>query len=172
MSLLTSPAGVDQETDTLEKTVPAHLIQLAIEECVRQGYEFRSDIQMRLDQNIAAKVSKYADGWQLKRIARRIDDTASACLRRLNADDAKEMLYCAAMFSLVLVDEGLLDDPANIAVLVALLLMEDAKDENKDEQGNQPLYALAEARWRSKAKEMLVTAHLSGLYLKRHKLCN
>ena len=72
------------------------------------------------------------DPFSVSRLARRVDDVARALLEDLSPDDPRHGLYCCAMFVLLLVDEGRLFDVQNQAVLVAMLLMDDVKDDKKD----------------------------------------
>jgi hypothetical protein len=166
MSQLTMPGSVQQEIATLEKAVPAHMLVLMIEACARQGYECRSDILMHLN-NAAASPLAGLDAFTIARLAKRIDDIAVSLLNSLSPDDPREGLYCCAMFCLKLVDEGLLEDKQNQAVLVSLLLLDDAKDDRKDVNGATAVWRLEEAKWKAKASDMLLRAHLQGLFLRR-----
>jgi hypothetical protein len=68
------------------------------------------------------------------------------------------------MFPLLLVDEGLLDDKTCQAVLVALLLMEDAKNDDPDVDGLRPVWSVNERLWRKEAGYLITRAQLQGLY--------
>jgi len=61
--------------------------------------------------------------------------------------------------------KGRLLDVQNQAVLVSLLLMDDIKDERKDQYGNEPVWRLEGRKWQEKAKKMLRRANLMGYYV-------
>ena len=69
------------------------------------------------------------------------------------------------MFVLTLVDEGRFLDATNQAVLVAMLLMDDVKDDRPDVDGALPVWRVEEIKWKAEAKKMLLRANLMGLYL-------
>jgi hypothetical protein len=169
MSQLMMPGSVHPEIATLEKAVPAHMLALMLEGCGRQGYECRSDILMHLNNAAAAPLAKL-DAFSISRLAKKIDDISTSLLNHLSPDDPRDGLYCCAMFCLKLVDEGLLDDKQNQAVLVSLLLIDDVKDDRKDVQGQSSVWEVDEARWKAKAGDMLFRAHLLGLYLRRSRV--
>jgi hypothetical protein len=99
------------------------------------------------------------------RLARRVDDVARSLLHDLSPDDPRHGLYCCAMFILKLVDEHRLDDRQNQAVLVALLLMDDVRDDRKDAGGQEPVWRLEERQWKEEAGRLLFRAMMQGLYL-------
>jgi hypothetical protein len=66
----------------------------------------------------------------------------------------------------MLADEELFPDPRNQAVLVALLLLDDVKNDKPDVNGELPVWKLDEILWKTEAKKMLRRANLMGLYLK------
>lgn len=169
MSQLMMPVSEAQEIATLERAVPAHMLVLMLEACARQGYECRSDILKHLNNAAAAALTGH-DNFSISRLAKRIDDIAVRCLHRLNPDNPVDGVYCCAMFCLKLVDEGLLDDKQNQAVLVSLMLIDDARDTNKDVNGQGQLRRVDEVFWKQKAGDMLLSAHLQGLYLRTIKM--
>lgn len=169
MTQLMMPASAAQEIATLEKAVPAHMLVLMLEECARRGYECRSDILKHLN-NAAAAALTGLDNLSISRLAKRVDDIAVNLLNRLSPEQPVDGLYCVAMFCLKLVDEGLLDDKKNQAVLVSLMLIDDAKDDNKDVNGQGQLSRVDEVFWKQKAGDMLLSAHLQGLYLRTVKM--
>lgn len=166
MSQLTMSGSARQEIATLEKAVPAHMLVLMLEACGRQGYECRSDILTHLNNAASAPLARL-DAFSISRLARKIDEIATGLLTHLSPDDPRDGLYCCAMFCLKLVDEGLLDDKQNQAVLVSLMLIDDVKDDRKDVQGQSAVWEVDETRWKAKAGDMLFRAHLQGLYLRR-----
>ncbi|WP_339084788.1 hypothetical protein [Hyphomicrobium sp. ghe19] len=147
------------------------MLVLMLEACARQGFECRSDILMHLN-NAAASPLAGLDAFSISRLAKRIDDIAVSLLTHLSPDDPRDGLYCTAMFCLKLVDEGLLEDKQNQAVLVSLMLIDDVKDDQKDVNGAESVWRVDEARWKASAGNMLHRAHLQGLYLRTIKMCN
>lgn len=171
MNQLTMQVSAQKEIAALEKAVPAHMLVLMIEACARLGFECRSDILMHLN-NAAISPLAGLDEFSIARLAKRVDDIAVGLLTHLSPDDPRDGLYCCAMFCLRLIDEGLLDDKQNQAVLVSLLLLDDAKDDRKDVNGAEAVWRVDEARWKSKASDMMLRANLQGLYLRTIKSCN
>lgn len=153
-----------QELKVVERCVPAHMLFLMMEECQKIGYELRSDVMHHLN---VASVTPLAglDTLSVARLARRVDDVARSLLHDLSPDDPRHGLYCCAMFILKLVDEHRLDDRQNQAVLVALLLMDDVRDDRKDAGGQEPVWRLEERQWKEEAGRLLFRAMMQGLYL-------
>lgn len=147
----------------VELALPAHLMFLMMEECRQAGYELREDVQHKLNVASASPLSRL-DTLSVARLAKEIDDVARSLLHDLSPDDPRDGLYCCVQFCLKLVDEGRLNDPQNMAVLVALLLMDDIKDERKDGAGNEAVWRLEEKRWKDKAGAMMMRAVLQGYY--------
>ena len=65
----------------------------------------------------------------------------------------------------MLADEGRIEDKTNMSVLVAMLLMDDVKDDRPDKQGELAPWRLDEMRWKEKAKKLIRLANLMGLYI-------
>lgn len=147
----------------VELALPAHMMFLMMEECRKAGYELREDVQHRLNVASASPLSRL-DTFSVARLAKEIDDAARALLHDLSPDDPRDGLYCCVQFALKLVDEGRLNDPKNMAVLVALLLMDDIKDERKDGAGNEAVWHIEEKRWKDAAGRMMMRAVLQGYY--------
>jgi len=137
-----------------------------MEECQKAGFELRADAQHRLNVAAAAPLARL-DAFSVSRVATRVDALARSLLRDLSPEDAVEGLHCCAMFCLTLVDEGCLDDKTNMAVLVSLMLIEDAKDDKPDDAGNSLVAELKQARWRSAARRLHSRAALQGVFLPR-----
>jgi hypothetical protein len=104
------------------------------------------------------------DALSISRVAKRVDEVATTLLRDLSADDPREALYVCAMFALLLVEEDRVFDKGNQAVLVALLLMEDVKDEEPDVDGFRPVWMVNEKKWKAAAGKLLNRAMIMGLY--------
>jgi hypothetical protein len=153
-----------RDVDIVSRGVPAHMMALMVEACMRQGFEVRADVFHHLSMAAGTVLAKL-DTFSIARLAKRIDEVATTLLTDLSPDDAREGLYCTCMFVLLLVTEDVFADVTNQAVLVATLFMDDAKDDKPDVNGNLPVYAVKETRWTVKAKSMLLRANLMGLYL-------
>ena len=150
-----------QETLAVEMSVPAHMMVLMIEACQKAGIEGRADFLHKLNVAAAGPLAGL-DQVAVSRAARRVDDVAIALLRDLAPNDPVEGLHCCAMFALMLADEGLIRDPKCQAVLVSLLLIEDAKAEHPTEAS---VVRLDEQRWKSAASKLVGRARLLGLYV-------
>ena len=153
----------ERDQQVIERSVPAHMLVLMLEECKKAGFELRSDVMHHLNMAAAAPMANL-DPFSVSRLARRIDDVARALLDDLSPDDPRHGLYCCAMFVLVLVDEGRIFDVQNQAVLVTMLLMDDVKDDSKDVKGQGAIWRVEEIKWKSAAKKMLHRAMLAGFY--------
>ena len=156
---------VARDRAVVERILPAFMLVIAAGEAKKQGYLLRADVVHRLNMASAAPLAAL-DDFTIRRLARRADDAATSLLRDLNPDDSREAIYCLATFVLLLVDKGVLNDRQNQAVLVSLLLRDDARDAGKDDHGKAAVWRLDEAKWTRKAKDLLHRANLQGLYLK------
>ena len=147
----------------IELALPAMMLFLMMEACVKMGIEARSDVMHKV--NMASAVPfKAIDMLSIPAVAKQTDDFARSLLRDLNPSDPREGLYVCAMFILLLVDEGRLTDPKSMAVLAALLLIEDVKDEEPDVNGFRPVWFANELKWKAEAGKLLNRAMLQGLY--------
>ena len=160
---------LDQNSDKflIQQCIPAHLLFLMLEECEKEGLEMRSDVKHKLNVATVAPVAD-KDPVTVRRVALHTDTVAVSLLHLLAPDDPRHGLYACAMFVLLLVAEGRLQDKGNMAVLVALMLMEDAKDDRKDTAGNDPIWHLEERKLRDEAKKLVRRANLSGYYLQNN----
>jgi hypothetical protein len=140
------------------------MLVLMLEQVFKAGYAARPDVLHHLNMSTMLAL-KDLDDLGVSRVAKKIDDTATMLLNALAPDDPVEGLFACVMFTLMLVDEGLLKDRHNQAVLVSLLLFEDSILEDKDVEGNLAVRPLKEAAWKKAAGHMLLRAQLTGLYL-------
>ena len=152
-----------RDLTVIETALPAHMMFLMMEECQKAGYELRADVMHHLNVASVAPLSRI-DTFSVARLAKQIDDAARSLLRDLSPDDPRHGLYCCAQFILTLIDEGRWSDARNQAVLVALLLMDDAKNDDKDAYGNEAVWRVEEQRWKEGAKKLLQRAMLLGFY--------
>ena len=146
----------------IRRCLPAHMMYLMMEEASKTGWTMRADMLHRLSNAAGAPLARL-DPMDVSRLAKRIDDHAGALLRDLSSNDSVEGLFTCAMFAMVLVDEGYLQDRQNMAVLVALLLLDDAKSDSPDVEGVRPEYAIKHTLWMAGAKKMLGRAVFMGI---------
>ena len=146
-----------RDTARVELAVPAHLLVLMAHELAKDGWRLRGDVERYLH-NASVLPLAGLDELGVARIARRIDEVSRTLLHRLAPDEPRQGLLAVASFVLLLVDEGLFDDPDNQAVLASLLLVEEAREE--------PEWRFAEAAARQAAHRLLAQARLLGLYLR------
>ncbi|MCL4743860.1 MAG: hypothetical protein KJZ83_00445 [Burkholderiaceae bacterium] len=147
----------------IEQCLPAHMLFLMMEECKKAGFELRADVMHHLNLAAVAPLSQI-DMLSIARLSKRVDEAATALLRDLSPDDPRHGLYCCAQFILTLVDEGRWLDARNQAVLVALLLMDDVKDDRKDVKGEGAVWRLEERKWQKAARKILRRAMTLGFY--------
>ena len=153
-----------RDSAIVELALPAHMLFLMMEECQKAGLELRADVMHYLNMAAVKPLAK-CDQLSVSRLARRIDDCSRTLLNNLSPDDPRHGLYVCANFALLLVSEGRIEEKDNMAVLVSLLLMDDVKDDRKDEAGNEVVWRFEEKKWIDEAKRLLSSAFLMGLYL-------
>jgi hypothetical protein len=153
----------DHDRQLVERCLPAHMMVLMMEECQKIGLEMRPDVLHRLNVASIAPLAK-SDAFTVARLAMRVDDAARTLLNDLSPDDPRHGLYSCAMFAITLVDEGRIADVKNMAVLVALMLMDDLKDDAPDEQGQGVVWRLQEQKLKQEAKKLLGRCALMGLF--------
>lgn len=154
-----------REQVTVERALPAQMMLAMNDMCTSRGLTvLRPDVLQKLQTAVVAPLAQL-DNMSISRNAKVIDSHATTLLNDLSPDDPRDGLYCCAMFCLMLVDEGRLEDKTNMAVLVAMLLMDDVKDDRPDKQGEIAPWRLDEMRWKAKAKTLIRRANLMGLYM-------
>ena len=154
-----------RDTAVVELALPAYMMAYMVEATQKRGFILRADVIAHLGRAAVLPLTRIAEA-SVSLMARKITDAAAELLRELNPADPRHGLYCLAMFVLMLVDEELFPDPRNQAVLVALLLLDDVKNDKPDVNGELPVWKLDEILWKTEAKKMLRCANLMGLYLK------
>ena len=160
---------VVRDRRAVELALPAHLLAVMLAQVAKDGVEMRIDLRHRV--NLAAILPlKKLDELSVARVAQRIDSLAVTLLRLIKTDSPREALYQVAMFAIVLVDEGYFADVQNMAVLVAMLLLEDVKSEEPDVNGARPVWSAHEAKWRSAARDLLRAAQWLGYYAQTEQL--
>lgn len=149
----------------MELCLPAHLMTLMVEQTSKKGFALRMDVAHNMNVASVAPMSEL-DVFSIRRIAKRVDDVANTLLHGLAPEDPRDGLYACCVFCMVLVEEGLLTDKTNQAVLVAMLLLDDLKDERPDTEGQLAVWKMREKKWDQEARGMLLRANLQGLYLR------
>ena len=150
------------ETGRVELALPAHLLVLTAEQAQRKGWELRPDMMIHLNRASVVPL-RGLDHFSVARLAKRVDDAAQSILFGFEDDHECHPLATAAVFTTLLVHEGLFFDVKNEAVLASLLLIEDLKHEGAEYRYNEKLLI-------REAKKWLTRANLSGLYVKQQAL--
>src|SRR5262245_24255998 len=115
-----------KERVLVEHCLPAHQFALMAEHGAREGWELRADIVRYLNNAAVAPLKGLAPG-DVQRVARQVDELAHALMRDTSLNDPRYGFMCCSLFTLRLVDEKLFPDARNQAVLVSLLMVEEAK---------------------------------------------
>ena len=152
-----------RDREVAERAVPAMMLFLMMENCKKIGMEMRADVLHHLNRASIAPLSQL-DTVSISRVAKQVDDVATTLLREFSVDDPREGLYVAAMFVLMLVEEGKMRDKGNQAVLVSLMLVDDVRDEEPDDNGFRPVWTLNEKKWKDAAGKLMNRALIMGFY--------
>ena len=156
-----SPAQAEllrnQERERVELGLPAHLLFLTLEEVTRKKvYEFRPDIFIKLNQSAVLHLAGL-DNLTIARVAKKIDDAAKTLISVPSQEDSRHVLACSCFWILKLVDEGLFTDRTNMAVVVALLLINDMREMGSEWLNDEAIASKT-------AGTMLQRAKLLGYY--------
>lgn len=149
---------VAAETESVSLAVPAQMMTLMFDECRKKGWVLRMDVVHKLTLSCGVPLRGF-DSLSVQRLAKVIDDHATQLLHDISPDAPQDGLHIVAMFVLFLVDRGLIADVRAVVVVVALLLMEDIKDE----KGEWPF---RERFLKEQAGKLLAKANRRGLYNK------
>lgn len=147
----------------LERAIPAYMMLLMLDRCKAEGFEARADLRHHLNVASVAPLSQ-ANGKGVAFLAREVERVSQLLTKDLGADTALEGLYVCAAFALLLVDEGRLQDKGNQAVLCGMLILDDAKDETPDVNGERPVWAIKSRQLEDAAGKMILRANLLGFY--------
>ena len=153
----------NRDREVVERATPAMMLFLMMEACKTIGMEMRADVMHHLNQASIAPLSGL-DTVSISRVAKQVDDVATTLLRDFSVDDPREGLYVAAMFTLMLVEEGKMRDQGNQAVLVSMMLLDDVRDEEPDDNGFRPVWTLNEKKWKDAAGKLMNRALIMGFY--------
>lgn len=146
---------LERDRRVLIRTVPPHLILVALEDLNKSGETFRKDVVDALTVAVMAPLSGL-DELSISRLVKKTDETASALLRELGCNTAREVILTAAGWVARLVDEGMMPDPGNQSVLVSLHLLDEAQ-EDPENWGYSPF------RLKMLTDNMMTRAKLHGL---------
>lgn len=163
-----TPLGLIGHTDVdkelVEASLPAYLMLMAVHNCHRNQIDLRADVAHHLDRASAAPFSGL-HGIDARRVAQKVEDTTKTLLNCLDSSEPRESLYACALFTLRLVDEGFLSDQTNMAVMVALLLMNDLDDaENGTPDDAYARLLGTRESWSRKAGALHTRAALLGYF--------
>lgn len=116
----------DLDRPVVEDCLPAHMMALMAERIKAEGWSLRADIARNINQASIAPLAKL-DPLSQHRIARKVDEAATALLYALAPDNPSKGLITVCHWVLELVEEGLIQDVQSQAVLTSLLLSEEIK---------------------------------------------
>lgn len=145
-----------REHRAAELALPAHLLWVMTDDVRKKGWIPRADVFEHLNRGAAAALNGL-DQVSIPRVAKRIDDLARDILREMHFDDERDGLISCAMLVSKLVEERLYPDTTNQAVLVSLLLIDDAMDAGSELPFN-------EARIKQNVGRMLSKLATAGYY--------
>lgn len=147
-----------EELEYAELCLPAHMLFLMSEEVKKRGYEFRADMQNYLNNASIAPLNKLA-AHDIQRIATKVDNAAHSLMRELDLDTAQQALLAVAVFVINLVDKRVFPDPRNMAVLIAMTLLEEWKTDEGEWRGRM-------AEFEAFAQRLWLRAQVLGFYVK------
>jgi len=149
-----------EEKALIEQCLPGHMMHLMSRGVVAAGYQLRPDILQKLNVSSAAPLAALSSDLEaVKRCAKEIEAIGTKLLWDLSPDDPVHGLYACAVFCLLLVEERRLADAQNMAVLVAMVLMDDLKSEGFTES-----YHYKEKILEAEAHKLITKAVKAGYY--------
>ena len=117
------------KTRAIEEALPAHLIQYLVHELKKRGWEFREDLAHYCNTAALRALRDVPEAF-VQSIAREIEALGEDILTVVSNDDPRHTLCAVAYLTCRLVDEGRYPDPEAVPVKAALLILEDAAQEN------------------------------------------
>lgn len=117
-----------RDKDILLRTVPCYMMLLAVRELNRQGEKIRADMDHNLEVGSYAPMSGL-DVLSVSRLAKRTDEIALNILKDVSPNNAHDMLLATSYLMARLVEEGHIKDVTSQAVLIAMALIEEAREE-------------------------------------------
>lgn len=127
----------------VEDILPAHMMSLALDRLYAEGFEVRLDTRGYLN-NSMLKSLKKCPGQELV-IAHKADDAARAIMNHVGFDDAVTAVVAISLLLVKLVDENLYLDPSNQAILSALQIVADTREDENPDTANTLRVAEAKA---------------------------
>lgn len=115
----------------VEDLLPAHIMSVAIDKLYEEGFEIRLDTRGYLNNAMVAVLRRHTG--QEAVIASRTDSLADDIMRPVSFNDAQTALLAASFLTLKLVEEKLFLDAGNQAVLSAMMIVADARDDENPE---------------------------------------
>lgn len=143
--------------EVIERCVLATMLGSVVESLQRQGMTLRADVLKYLNTAAAAPLGALRPA-EVGVHARHAVDMSDALLKSINEDDLRTVLLIVCLFIEKLVDEGLFVDVQNQAVLIAMLIVTEAKE---DEGAGWP--ALQD-RLMMRASNLVCRAQLLGYF--------
>jgi hypothetical protein len=120
-----------REQAALDLALPSHMLWLCADLLRADGWRLREDIFLLLSQAAGAAL-KGLNKWEVWRTSVKIEEVGIGVIRDMSFDDPRDGLVSCAALTLKLVDEKLFADSGNQAVLVSLLIMNDAQDSGSE----------------------------------------
>ena len=140
-----------------EKILPVMCQLLAIEGMQHEGYAISTEHQTALTNAMHASLRGLNQGEKAEVITATYS-TANAVLRGEHVGSFRQLLLAACMFACKLVDEGMAIDPGSQPVLIGLLILDEAKEDETGEWG------FSKKRLEEAAGRMLSRTRLLGLF--------
>ncbi len=148
------------ELSCIETAIPAHMMWMMAQSLLAANYRLRPDILKQLNVAGMAPLAALGNDYvAIQRAAKRVDDIAKKLLFRLSPDKPTHGFYACAMFCLYIAEEGFFADVHNMAVLVAVVLIDELKTEGGAED-----YSFREKILLQEAKKLLSEAQREGLF--------
>lgn len=139
----------------VEEAVLAYMLVRAYKQAKREGWELRDDVLQSL-RTAAQKPITYVGSTEITRFALSVERGGSAGLDALTGYTGLQALQAVSYFILLCVENGVVVDPRGMAVLVALTLVEEAKED--------PSWYLEEHDARRRAEKIETRLRLLGLF--------
>ncbi len=119
---------------SVEAVLPAYMLELALRALARwdQGYSYRGDVIILLTRaQEAAFVRAKMDSLSVSRVALRVERDGRDIMKGANTDDYRLLLLGVCRLILRLVDQRRLPDPEDQAILISLMLVEEAERDDE-----------------------------------------
>lgn len=148
-----------QKRAVMERLLPTCCEAFAFEALKASGWTLRDDILKPLHTAIKADWRGLKEE-ELNFMSAEVANTVSSVMKG-EGDTPRTLVMAACMFALKLVDEGLTKDPMHQSVLIALAIMDEARNDETGEWGYD------RAKIEEAGGRILSRAQLLGLYHQR-----